>query len=129
MRRLLIAAPLLTLAPAQAAADPPFFATASISAEVITEADPTALRSVTYTGRGERVIIDYRVFDWVTVEAYLFEAQIGGSVIEEPRRAAGLRPGAARWENRASAYWRREEAGRSSERCRRKADRTARGAP
>ncbi len=82
MRRLLITLTALTLGPAQVAAEPPFFGTAFISPEVITEADATALRSVTYTGRGERVIWDYRVFDWITVEAYLFEAQIGGSVVE-----------------------------------------------
>ena len=64
------------------AAEPPFGGTTFISPDVITEADPTALRSVVYTGRGERVIWDYRVFDWVTVEAYLFEAQIGGRVVE-----------------------------------------------
>ena len=65
-----------------AATEPPFGGTTFISPDVITEADPTALRSVVYTGRGERVIWDYRVFDWVTVEAYLFEAQIGGRVVE-----------------------------------------------
>ena len=46
-----------------AATEPPFGGTTFISPDVITEADPTALRSVVYTGRGERVIWDYRVFD------------------------------------------------------------------
>ena len=67
---------------ALAATEPPFGGTTFISPDVITEADPTALRSVVYTGRAERVIWDYRVFDWITVEAYLFEAQIGGRAVE-----------------------------------------------
>lgn len=82
MRRLLITLTALTLGPAQVAAEPPFFATASISPHDITEADLAALRSSTFAGRGERVIWNYRVFDWITVEAYLFEAQTGGSVVE-----------------------------------------------
>ena len=57
-------------------AEPPFWGTVWLSRDVITTADPTGLRSVEYTGRGERVIWDYRELDWVTVDAYLFVAQI-----------------------------------------------------
>ena len=78
----LIGAALALLVVASTAAGQPFQGTVSISPDVITEADPTALRGIEYTGRGERVIWDYRVFDWITVEAYLFEAQIGGGVVE-----------------------------------------------
>ena len=78
----LIGAALALLVVASTAAGQPFQGTVSISPDVITEADPTALRDIEYTGRGERVIWDYRVFDWITVEAYLFETQIGGRVVE-----------------------------------------------
>ena len=60
----------------------PFQGTAFMSSAVITDADPTSLRSVAYTGRGERVLWDYRVMDWITVEAYLFEARIDARVVE-----------------------------------------------
>ena len=76
-------APSILIALTIAAANgPPFGGTVFISPDVITEADPTALRSIEYTGRGERVIWDYRVSDWITVDAYLFEAQIGSVVVE-----------------------------------------------
>ena len=72
----------LTLALTVLANGPPFGGTVGISPDVITEADPTALRGIDYAGRGERLIWDYRVMDWITVDAYLFEAQIGGSIVE-----------------------------------------------
>ena len=78
----LIGAALALLVVASTAAGQPFQGTVSISPDVITEADPTALRGIEYTGRGERVIWDYRIFDWITVEAYLFEAQIRGGIVE-----------------------------------------------
>ena len=76
-------APSILIALTIAAANgPPFGGTVFISPDVITEADATVLQGIEYAGRGERVIWDWRVSDWITVEAYLFEAQIGGSVVE-----------------------------------------------
>ena len=49
--------------------------------------------------RGERVIWDYRVMDWITVDAYLFNARIGARDIEFPgqpgvrQRGRGARRG------------------------------------
>ena len=62
--------------------EPPFQGTAFVSADIITTADPSGLTGVAYTGRGDRTIWDYRVLDWVTVNAYLFEARIRGRSIE-----------------------------------------------
>ena len=50
--------------------------------DIITPSDPTALGSVTYTGRGMREIYDRRVAMWVTVNAYLFDVQFGEQTVE-----------------------------------------------
>ena len=68
--------------PAGPALAQPFQGTAFLSPSVITQADASSLRGVEYTGRGERLIWDYRVFDWITVDAYLFEARYDDGVIE-----------------------------------------------
>ncbi|MCY4511527.1 MAG: hypothetical protein OXG35_31870, partial [Acidobacteria bacterium] len=65
-----------------AAAAQPFQGTVFISPNVLTAEDPSSLAGVEYTGRGQRRIFDYRVMDWITVDAYLFEARIGGHPIE-----------------------------------------------
>jgi len=67
---------------AGAAGAQPFQGTAFMSPRILTAADPSALRSVEYAGRGERVIWDYRVMDWITVDAYLFNARIGARGVE-----------------------------------------------
>ena len=79
MRTLLLAACMAVAAPA---AGQPFQGTAFMSPDLLTAADPSALSVVAYVGRGERLIFDYRVFDWITVDAYLFEARIGGRIVE-----------------------------------------------
>lgn len=79
MRRLLLATCMAAAAPA---AGQPFQGTAFMSPDVLTAADPSALSGVAYTGRGERLIFDFRVVEWITVEAYLFEARIAGRVVE-----------------------------------------------
>ena len=63
-------------------AEPPFGGTVFISPDIITTADPSGLTGVTYTGRGDRTLWDYRVLDWITVNTYLFEARIYGRSIE-----------------------------------------------
>ncbi len=73
---------LVIIAASPALAEPPFQGTAFLSPDIITTADPSELTGVTYTGRGDRSIWDYRLLDWITVNAYLFEARIRGRSIE-----------------------------------------------
>ena len=57
---------------------PPFAGTVFIEPDVIAAADPTTLRSVEYSGRGEREVFDRRVGSWATVEVFLFDVQYSG---------------------------------------------------
>ena len=75
-------AALATTLLAGAAGAQPFQGTAFMSPRILTAADPSAVRSVEYAGRGERVIWNYRVMDWITVDAYLFDARIGARDVE-----------------------------------------------
>jgi len=54
---------------------PPYSGTAFIDPDITTPADPSTFISVTYTGRGDRTMYDRREVDWVTVNAYLFNAK------------------------------------------------------
>ena len=80
MRRLVLAACVATAAPAALAQ--PFDGTVFMSPGVLTEVDPSGLRSITYDGRGERRMFDRRVDDWVTVDAYLFTARLAAGDVE-----------------------------------------------
>jgi hypothetical protein len=53
---------------------PPFGGTIFIDPDIITAEDPTAFTGAVYTGQGLRTMYDRRVNDWVTVNAYLFDA-------------------------------------------------------
>ena len=59
---------LLALAHQAVHAAPPFSGTIFIGPEIITPADPTAFRSVSFAGRGQRTMFDRRVNDWVNVD-------------------------------------------------------------
>ena len=59
----------------------PYSGTVFISPQVLTSADPTSLESVTHTGRGNRRQYDRR-HRWITVNAYLFDVEYAGRVIE-----------------------------------------------
>ncbi|MCY3843867.1 MAG: hypothetical protein OXH69_10040 [Acidobacteria bacterium] len=61
---------------------PPFDGTVFISPHVITEADATKLTGVAYSGRGQRVIFDRRVDNWITVNAYLFDVRYSWGNVE-----------------------------------------------
>ncbi len=61
---------------------PPFAGTVFITPNILDASDPTSLRSVAYAGRGERMIYDRRPDMWITVDAYLFDAQYDGQVLE-----------------------------------------------
>jgi hypothetical protein len=55
-------------------AEPPYFGTIFIDPDIITADDPTTVVSVTAAGQGVRTMFDRRVNDWITVDAYLFNA-------------------------------------------------------
>jgi hypothetical protein len=51
--------------------------------DIITAADPTAYLGIVATGQANRTMYDFRVRDWITVNAYLFEATyFEGFVVE-----------------------------------------------
>ena len=75
----LLAGTLLSLAvavesPQGSSVVPPFDGTAFLDPDILTAADPTAFEGLTYSGRGPRTVFDRRVNDWVTIQAYLFDA-------------------------------------------------------
>ena len=45
-----------------------------VDPDILTPSDPTTFRSVTYTGRGDRVMFDRRQNQFVTYNAFLFDA-------------------------------------------------------
>ena len=61
---------------------PPSSGTASISTRVIEPSDPTTLGSITYVGRGERLVYDRRPAMRITINAYLFDVRYAGQVVE-----------------------------------------------
>ena len=63
--------------------DPPFSGTVWIDPDIITPSDPTAFEDITAAGRGERTMFDRRVEDWITVNAYLFNAQFDDGLTAE----------------------------------------------
>lgn len=58
---------------------PPYYGTVYVDSDLITSADPSSFRSLTATGRGMRQLFDRRVNGWITVNAWLFDAQFGSS--------------------------------------------------
>ena len=53
---------------------PPFSGTIFIDPDIITAADPTTFEGLIYAGQAPRLMFDRRVNDWITVDAYLFDA-------------------------------------------------------
>ena len=53
---------------------PPFFNTTELVPEIITDQDPTAYTGLTSNGQGSRTMFDRRVGDFITVDAFLFDA-------------------------------------------------------
>jgi hypothetical protein len=64
-------------------AEPPFSGTIFIDPDIITASDPTTLQHVVYTGQGMRTMFDRRVNDWITVNAYLFNADFDDGLATE----------------------------------------------
>ena len=72
--RIVLLTSLLALARTSAHAEPPFWGTIFIDPDIITAADPTTFTTITYAGQGNRTMYDRRVANWVTLNAYLFNA-------------------------------------------------------
>ena len=63
--------------------DPPFAGTIFIDPDIITQDDPSTYEAITYVGKGQRTMYDRRVNDWVSLNAWLFEAAYeGGRLVE-----------------------------------------------
>ena len=62
--------------------DAPYYGTVQITPNILRPTDPTALQSVTYIGRGDRLVWDYRPAAWVTINAYLFSVSYGHVELE-----------------------------------------------
>lgn len=62
--------------------EPPFRGTPWITPNIITPSDPTSFGSVTYAGRGRRMVYDRRVARWINVNAYLFHSLFGERAVE-----------------------------------------------
>ena len=61
---------------------PPFQGTVFITPDVLGPSDPTSLRGVAYTGRGERTIFDARVEEWIAADVLLFEVRYSVGTLE-----------------------------------------------
>ncbi len=53
---------------------PPFGGTIFLDPDIITSSDITTFRGASFSGQGSRTMYDRRVNDWITVNAYLFDA-------------------------------------------------------
>jgi hypothetical protein len=60
------------LAPCPMTAQPPYSGTIFFDPDIITAADPSAIQSTTYTGRGTRTMFDRRSARFEAINAYLF---------------------------------------------------------
>jgi len=63
--------------------DPPFGGTIFIDPDIITSSDPTTLQGIVYAGQGMRTMYDRRVANWITVNAYLFDASFDDGLAAE----------------------------------------------
>jgi len=62
---------------------PPYSGTIFLDQDILTSADPTALLSITYEGEGRRLMFDRRVDSFITVNAFLFNAEyVEGRTVE-----------------------------------------------
>jgi hypothetical protein len=62
------------LEPPSTPTQPPFAGTIFIGPDIITASDPSTFTGLTYTGQDQRTMFDRRANDWITVEAFLFDA-------------------------------------------------------
>jgi hypothetical protein len=64
-------------------AQQPYAGTIFFDPDIITAADPSALQSMTYAGRGQRTVFDRRTATWVSINAYLFAIEWNDGVRSE----------------------------------------------
>lgn len=62
---------------------PPFDGTIFLDPDIIVASDPTTFQDAPYAGQGERTMFDRRVNDWVTVNAFLFNATFSDGLTSE----------------------------------------------
>ena len=62
---------------------PPFDGTIFLDPDIIVPTDPTTFQRAPYAGQGMRTMFDRRVNDWVTVNAYLFNASFSDGLTTE----------------------------------------------
>lgn len=62
---------------------PPFDGTIFLDPDIIVAGDPTTFQSAPYAGQGTRTMFDRRVNDWVTVNAFLFNASFTDGLTAE----------------------------------------------
>ncbi|MCB0753268.1 MAG: hypothetical protein KDC52_17485, partial [Ignavibacteriae bacterium] len=55
-------------------ADPLFWGTIFISPDIITSADPSTYKSISFAGQDTRTMYDRRVNGWITINPFLFNA-------------------------------------------------------
>lgn len=62
---------------------PPFDGTIFLDPDIIVPTDPTTFQAAPYAGQAMRTMFDRRVNDWVTVNAYLFNASFADGLTAE----------------------------------------------
>ena len=63
--------------------DPPFSGTIFLDSDIITSLDPTSFQNLSSAGQGSRMMFDRRVNDFITVDAYLFDATFDDGLVAE----------------------------------------------
>ncbi len=63
--------------------EPPFFGTIFLDPDIITASDPTTFTGLTPAGQGSRVMFDRRVNDFITLNAFLFDATFDDGLTTE----------------------------------------------
>ena len=63
--------------------DPPFSGTIFLDSDIITSLDPTSFQNLSFAGQGSRMMFDRRVNDFITVDAYLFDATFDDGLVAE----------------------------------------------
>lgn len=63
--------------------EPPFGGTIFIDPDIITSSDATTFESLSGAGQGSRTMFDRRLNDWITVEAFLFNAAFDDGLTAE----------------------------------------------
>ncbi len=63
--------------------DPPFGGTIFLDPDIITPDDLSTFEGIVYSGQGMRTMYDRRVEDWITVNAFLFQASFNDGLSAE----------------------------------------------